>query len=232
MNSPYYSTGFSPAQTQARESSLIQRVCYLLCTTLLVTAAAAYYAGSIGMDGRWFIPLMIGTFACVIGMNLARTKPALGLVLLYAFSVMWGLLLGPMLAAIARGYPLGATIIGEAASLSAVIVAGIGAYVWISNKDFGYLGKYLLWAVIGLIVVGLIGMFVHFSAGGSLLYSIVGAAIFVGFTLYDFSNIKHRYGPNDYVLATVGLYLDFLNLFMFLLQILMALSGGGGSRRN
>lgn len=232
MNSPYYSNNFSPAQTQARETTLIQRVCYLLCTALLVTAAAAYYAASIGMDGRWFFPLMIGTFACVFGMGFARNKPAIGLVLLYVLSVLWGLLLGPMLAAIVRGYALGATIIGEAAGLSAVIVAGIGTYVWITNKDFGYLGKFLFWAVIGLIVVGLIGMFVSFGAGGSLLYSIVGAAIFVGFTLYDFSNIKHRYGPNDYVLATVGLYLDFLNLFMFLLQILLSLSGGGGSRRN
>ncbi len=86
--------------------------------------------------------------------------------------------------------------------------------------------------LIALIVVGVVGIFVHFSAGAHLLYSVVGAALFVGFTLYDFSNIKHRFGPNDYVMATVSLYLDFLNLFLFLLQILMSLSGGGGSRRN
>lgn len=231
MNSPYYSSNFSPAQSQARETTLIQRVSYLLCTALLVTAAAAYYAASINLDNRWFIPLMIGTLVCVFAMSFARTKPALGLVLLYALSVMEGLLMGPLLASIVRGYALGATIIGEAAGLSAVLVAGLGTYVWISNKDFGYLGKFLFWALLGLIVVGLIGMFVHFGAAGSLLYAIVGAALFVGFTLYDFSNIKHRFGPNDYVLATVGLYLDFLNLFWFLLQILLTLSGGGGSSR-
>jgi len=133
---------------------------------------------------------------------------------------------------IARGYANGAVIIGEAATLSAVIIAGLGTYVWLSNKDFGGLGKFLVWGIGGLIVVSLVGMFVHMSPGVHLLYAFVGAAIFVGFTLYDFSNIKLRYGQNDYVIATVALYLDFLNMFWFLLQILLSLSGGGSSRRN
>ena len=82
-------------------------------------------------------------------------------------------------------------------------------------------------------MVGLIGLFARFSTGFSLIYSLGGAALFVGFTLYDFSNIKRRYGPNDYVIATVQLYLDFLNLFWFLLRILSILSGnGGGGRRS
>ncbi len=229
-NNPYYARP-SVGMTRAGETTLISRVAYLLCTTLLVTAAAAYYAAQAGLGREWFVPLMIGTFVCVIGINFTRSKPLLSLVLLYGLSLMEGLLLGPMLGAIARGYPYGASIIGEAATLSAVIVAGVGSYVWISGKDFGGLGKFLMIGIIGLIVVGLIGIFVHFSAGAHLLYSIVGAALFVGFTLYDFSNIKHRFGPNDYVMATVSLYLDFLNLFLFLLQILMSLSGGG-SRRN
>lgn len=231
MNNPYYSN-FAPAQTRAQETTLIQRVSYLLSTALVCTAAAAWYADSIRLSSAWFMPLMIGTLVCVFAMSFAQKarSGALGLVLLYALSVMEGLLLGPMLGAIARGYSLGSAIIGEAAGLSALIVAGVGTYVWISNKDFGGIGKYLVWALIGLLVVGLIGLFVSFGHAGSLLYSIVGAAIFVGFTLYDFSNIKHRFGPDDYVIATVALYLDFLNLFLFLLQILMSLSGGGSRR--
>lgn len=230
-NNPYYARP-TAGLTRAGETSLISRVSYLLCTTLLVTAAAAYYAAQVSLGRQWFLPLALGTFACVFGINFTRTKPVLSLALLYGLSILEGLLIGPMLGAIARGYPYGASIIGEAATLSAVIVAGVGSYVWISGKDFGNIGKYLMVGLIGLIVVGVVGIFVHFSAGAHLLYSVVGAALFVGFTLYDFSNIKHRFGPNDYVMATVSLYLDFLNLFLFLLQILMSLSGGGGSRRN
>ncbi len=225
-NNPYYAGG----QSVAAANSLISRVSYLLCTALLVTAAAAWWAAQARLSPALFLPLMIGTFACVIGLNFTRTKPGLSLALLYALSVMEGLLMGPLLNVIARGYGNGAAVIGEAATLSAVIVAGLGAYVWISGKDFGGIGKFLFWALLGLIVLGLLRFFVAFSPGVNLIYSIGGAAIFAGFTLYDFSNIKFRYGPNDYVIATVALYLDFLNLFWFLVQILLSL--GGGSRRN
>ncbi len=229
-NQPYnpYATG----QSVSAANALLQRVSYLLCTALLVTAGAAYWAASAHLSPALFLPLMLGTFGCVIGLSFARNNPSLSLVLLYGLSVMEGLLMGPLLGMIARGYPYGAAVIGEAAVLSAVIVAGLGTYVWVSGKDFGAIGKYLIFALIGLIVVGLIGYFVQFSPGLSLAYAVVGALIFAGFTLYDFSNIKFRYGPNDYVLATVGLYLDFLNLFWFLVQILLSLSGGGSSRRS
>ena len=220
------------AQSEAGANALIQRVSYLLCTALLVTAGAAWWAAASHLSPALFFPLMIGTLVCVVALSFTRTNPALSLGLLYALSVMEGLLMGPLLSVIARNYAYGSAVIGEAALLSAVIVAGLGSYVWISGKDFGGLGKFLIFAVIGLIVVGLVGAFVHFSPGANLLYAVVGAAIFVGFTLYDFSNIKFRYGQNDYVIATVALYLDFLNLFWFLVQILLTLSGGGSSRRN
>jgi FtsH-binding integral membrane protein len=68
--------------------------------------------------------------------------------------------------------------------------------------------------------------------GFQMAISLAIVGLFVGFALYDFSNIKLRYGPNDFVIATVALYLDFLNLFMAILRILMMLAGGGNSRRN
>jgi len=223
--SPYYSI----TNSRSSELTLMQRVSFLLCSALLVTSGAAYWADSVHLSYGLFLPLGIGTLVCVFALYQTRNH-SLGLGLLYLLSVLEGLLMGPMLGAIARGYSMGSAIIGEAATLSAIIVAGIGAYVWISNKDFGGIGRTLMWALVGLLVVGLIGIFVHMSAGFHLIYAIAGAAIFVGFTLYDFSNIKHRYGPDQYVIATVGLYLDFLNLFWYLVQILMIL--GGGSRRN
>ena len=193
MNSPYYYNSAQAARTG--EATLIQRVSYLLCTALLCTAAAAYYAASAGLGPQWFLPIMIGTFACAFGVSFTRTKPVVSLVLLYGLSVLEGLLIGPLLGRIAHGYPLGSVIIGEAAGLSALLMAGLGTYVWMSSRDFGGLGKFLFWGLLGLLAVGLIGMFVHWSAGGHLLYAIIGAAIFVGFTLYDFSNIKRRFGP-------------------------------------
>jgi FtsH-binding integral membrane protein len=225
MNNPYYAYSGSVV----REATLIQRVCYLLCTSLLVTAAAAWWA-SINLSPALWIPLAIGTFVCVFALRFARGNSALGLFLLYLLSVLEGLMIGPLLGMIVRGFSLGGVIVAEAAAISAIIVAGVGTYAWMSSKDFGYLGRTLFWALIGLIVIGVLGLFVHFTQGFGLIYALAGVAIFTGFVLYDISNIKNRFGPEDAVIATVSLYLDFLNIFWYVLQILLYVTGGGGRR--
>jgi modulator of FtsH protease len=227
-----YQSNYAPIQSIQSQSSLIQRVSYLLCTALLVTALSAYIARD--WSPTLGLPLMIGTFACVVALSFTRNNPAIGLLLLYALSIMEGLMMGPLLAMIARGFPFGGMIVAEATGLSGVIVAGLGSYVWISNKDFGYLGKTLFIALIAIVVISIVAMFWHtLAAMGQfqMLISLAIVAVFVGFTLYDFSNIKLRYGPNDFVIATVALYLDFINLFWAILQILMMLASGGSGRR-
>jgi len=224
-NNPYYAYSGSVV----REATLIQRVCYLLCSALLVTAAAAWWASTNLSPALW-MPLAIGTLICVFALNFARANQPLSLFLLYLLSLLEGLMMGPVLGAIVRGFSMGGTIVAESAVISAIIVAGVGTYAWMSSKDFGYLGKMLFWALIALIVIGVIGMFVTFGHGFGLVYALAGVAIFTGFVLYDVSNIKRRYGPDDAVIATVNLYLDFLNIFWFVLQILLSVSGGGRSR--
>ncbi|MCW3060371.1 MAG: yccA, partial [Capsulimonas sp.] len=208
-NNPYYSV----PRSAVGETTLIQRVCYLLATSLLVTAGAAWWAATANLPRGLFLPLAIGTIVCVFAISFTRRQPVVSLLLLYALSVMEGLIMGPVLGMIARGFTMGPMIIAESAALSALLVVGLGSYVWISNKDFGGLGKMLFWALIGLLVVGVISMFVNMGGAGTLIYSLAGTAIFCGFVLYDVSNIKHRFGPEDYVMATVQLYLDFINLF-------------------
>jgi modulator of FtsH protease len=227
---PYY----SPIQQSAyAEASLIQRVSYMLCTALLVTAGCAYLGQ--GLSPALFLPFAIGTFACVFGVSATRNNPLLSGFLLYLLSALEGLMIGPLIGTITTHLPYGGIVVGEAFALTAIIVAGAGSYVWITNKDFGHLGKTLFYALIGVVVISLISLFWHSLAamsGFQLGLSLFIVVLFTGFTLYDFSNIKNRYGPQDYVVATVALYLDFLNLFMAILRILMMFAGGGNSRRN
>ena len=225
-NNPYYASSGSVV----REATLIQRVCYLLCMSLLVTAGAAWWAAATQLSTALWLPLAIGTFVCVFALRFARGNQPLGLFLLFLLSALEGLMMGPVLGALVRGFTMGGAIVAESAAISAIIVAGVGTYAWMSSKDFGYLGKTLFWALIGLIVIGVIGMFVSFGSGFGLIYALAGVAIFTGFVLYDVSNIKRRYGPDDYVVATVSLYLDFLNIFWYVLQILLSVTGGGGRR--
>jgi uncharacterized protein len=221
---PYYAVSNSAAQA----NTLLSRVAYLLCTALLVTAAGCWLGRD--MSPALFWPLGIGTIAVVFGINFAKNNPPLGLFLLYVLSLLEGLLLAPLISMYMRSNA-GSEMVGAAFGTTAILMAGLGAYVWISGADFKGLGKLLMYALVGLVLIGVLGFFIrplfanpHFN----MLYSLFGVAIFTGFTLYDFSNIKNRYGPNDFVMATVSLYLDFLNLFLFLLRIMSMLSGGGG----
>ena len=223
---PYYAA----ANSAADSTSLLSKVSYLLCTALVVTAAGCWL-GQNESPGL-MLPLGLATFACVFGINMARNNAALSLGLLYLLSLLEGLFLSPLISMLVKSGTAGSEIVGAAFGMTAVLMAGLGTYVWISGKDFSGIGKFLCFAVIGLIVVGLIGFFVRplmMNPQFNMAYSLLGVAIFIGFTLYDFSNIRTRFGPNDYVVATVALYLDFLNLFLFILRIL-GMSGGGNRR--
>jgi len=77
-----------------------------------------------------------------------------------------------------------------------------------------------------LIVWGMLNSFFDFGLGGRMVFSLVGALFFVGYILYDTSLIVHHLGPDDYIMAVVSLYLDIINLFLYLLELLRMLQGG------
>ena len=65
-----------------------------------------------------------------------------------------------------------------------------------------------------------------FGGVGHTVFALIGALLFCGFILYDTSNLIHVLGPDDYIIAAVQLYLDIINLFLYLLEILRMLQGG------
>jgi FtsH-binding integral membrane protein len=227
MNDRAYYGAFARTRSEAL---LLQRVCYLLSTSLIVTALMAY-AGS-DLNPGLALPLFIGMLVCLFALQAARKVPVLNLALFYGFSALMGLFFAPSLAMIARYVPNGSHMISLAFCLSAATVGGVGTYVWTTARDFSHWGRKLtigLWVLIG---VGLLAWFVPGMQGApiQLLYSGAIVVLFTGFLFYDFSNIRLRYGVDDYIPAAISLYLDFVNLFWAILQILLTLSGGGRSR--
>lgn len=97
-----------------------------------------------------------------------------------------------------------------------------------TKKDLGFIGKFALMAVIGLIIASVVNMFVH-SEGFELIISYAGVLIFSGLTAYDSQKIKNMIGEygtevteGTQKLALMGaltLYLDFINMFIYLLRI-------------
>lgn len=112
-------------------------------------------------------------------------------------------------------YVLMAAFITLSIFLSLTIVA------WLSGIDFSFLGGFLSVCLSLLIVVSLFSMATGFRLG--YLWSVFGALVFCGYILFDTQMIISRYGYDDVLLASIELYLDILNLFLYILQILKEL---------
>ncbi|EFJ21534.1 hypothetical protein SELMODRAFT_150230 [Selaginella moellendorffii] len=159
-----------------------------------------------------FLPLIL---LCVI--HPYRQSHPINLILLGIFTVCLSLPVG-ISCAFTRG-----DIVLEALILTAAIGFGLTAYTYWAAKrgqDFSFLGPFLFVAVIILILWGLIQSFFPITSLGTSIYAGIGALIFSAYIVYDTDNLIKRFDYDDYVWASIALYLDILNLFLALLQLL------------
>lgn len=111
-------------------------------------------------------------------------------------------------------------IVLQALLLTSAIFSILTAYVHITKKDFSFLGGGLFCALGVLILWGFINMFLPLGPMGRMVYSLAGAMIFVLYILYDTSLIMKHLSPDDYVIGAINLYLDIINLFLLILDML------------
>ncbi|CAG0942716.1 partial Modulator of FtsH protease YccA, partial [Anaerolineae bacterium] len=131
-------------------------------------------------------------------------------------------LLGPILQ-VALHLKNGAQLVGMAAGGTGLVFFGLATLATVTKKDFSFMGKFLFIGLILLIVASLANIFLAIPAL-SLTISAMAVLIFSAYILYDVSRIVHG-GETNYVMATLGLYLNIYNLFVSLLQLLMAFAG-------
>jgi FtsH-binding integral membrane protein len=192
---------------------------------LLVTAAVAYVVQSntrlIEWAGENFFILFMAqlgiVFAISLGIKKISAVAALGLFFVYAAS------LGITIGLIVTAYTTGSVV---AAFVSASAIFGSAAiYGAVTKRSLVGLGPILFMGLIGLLVAMLINMFLVNNTA-SLLISIVGVVIFTALTAYDVQRIQNgdlavATGSMEKgaVIAALSLYLDFINIFLFLLRI-------------
>eukprot|EP00871_Galdieria_phlegrea_P005586 jgi/Galph1/6028/GphlegSOOS_G4726.1 len=115
-------------------------------------------------------------------------------------------------------------IVFQAFLLTALVFTSLTAYCFNSKKDFSFLGGFLWAALLCLFGAAMVNMVLgwtgNYSPGFSFLISVVGSLIFCGYILFDTSLLINHLSPDEYVLASISLYLDVINLFMYLLRIL------------
>ena len=106
----------------------------------------------------------------------------------------------------------------QAGAATALFMAGIGAFGYSTKKDLSVIGRVSLLALIGLIVFGIIAIFINIPAE-DLLFSILGLVIFAGLTMFDFQRLRRTTDTNAAPFMAASIFLDALNVFLFFLRI-------------
>lgn len=151
-----------------------------------------------------------------------RGKPV-GYPFVFAFCFISGITIFP---AVQYYLGVGGTgLIIQAFALTTAIFAGLAVYAYYSKRDFSFLRGFLMVGVLALIGLGLISLFTGgFSEPVSLAIAFAGIMVFAGFVLYDVSQYKHGVADELIPLAVLGMYLTFINLFLYILRFIGILS--------
>lgn len=223
-----YGYGSQPAVTLTHSVSKVMRGVYLrMFLGLIVTAVTAFYVASqesvmyaIFSTRFAFWGLIIAELACVFVISGAINKISSGVaaLLFYVYAVINGVVFSSLFWAFDM----------KSLCYTFLITAGVfGAmtiYGYMTRTDLTKFGSFLFMALIGLIITSVVNIFVANSALEWII-SFAGVAIFIGLTAWDTQKIKQmvQYGDSSQMgkIATLGalsLYLDFINLFLYLLR--------------
>jgi FtsH-binding integral membrane protein len=202
----------APARDQAH-TLFAQTMSYVAATAALFALGA--YLGR-NLTGGVGIIAFIAAFAALIGMQFAaRHSQQLTTVLLGAFGLLIGVALAPVLAVYASMDP---QALWQAGGATALFIAGFGAAGYATRRDLTAIARVAFWALLALIVFGIVLIFVHIP-GGVLIYSVLGLAIFAAFTMFDFQRLRRSADIRTAPLLAASIFLDILNVFLFFLQI-------------
>ena len=189
-------------------------------TKYLTSFGAAIYTSPL----KWVV--MFAPLAFVFGFGAAvnRLSASAAQTIFYLFAAVMGLSISSIFLVFT-----GESII-QVFLVTAIAFAGLSLYGYTTKRDLSAMGTFLVMGVIGLIVASLINIFVASSAMAFAI-SVIGVLIFAGLTAYDTQNIKNTYlqmahhGDEEWlgkaaIMGSLSLYLNFINMFMFLLQLL------------
>lgn len=209
--------------------SFIRKIYTIISLQLLLTIAVASIIVMVRPISVFFattqaglviyILLIISPFVVLCPLHYYHQRHPVNYFLLGLFTLTLSFAIG-----LTCAYTSGKVIL-EAAILTAVVVVSLTLYTfWAAKRgqDFNFLGPFLFGAVMVLLVFGLIQMFFPLGKISVMIYGGLASIIFCGYILYDTDNLIKRYSYDEYIWASVALYLDIINLFLSLLTIFRA----------
>ncbi len=213
----YYSPspGYAPtAATRDQTATLFGQVMWLVAFAAGVFTLGCY-AGR-HLSPGWSILWFIAGFGCLIALNFAvRRGGGAGIALLMGVGLFLGLAMGPAVAYYSTTSP---QAVWEAAGATALFMAGFGSVGYATRRDLSALGRISFFALIALILFGIVLIFVRIPAA-EMLYSILGLVIFAGLTMFDFQRLRRSRDISSAPVLAASIFLDALNVFLFFLRI-------------
>ena len=230
--------GAQTAQIDAGLRAHMNKVYGLMSVGMLLTGGVAWAVGtsdallSIFRDPVTLSPNILGwvvMFAPLLmvfafGAAINRLSQAGAQLFFYAFAAVMGLSLAWIFKAF-TGVSIAQTFL-----VTAISFAGLSLYGYTTKKDLSGMGTFLMMGLIGLIVASIVNLFLG-SGALAFAISVIGLLIFAGLTAFDTQNIKNTYiqhaahGDQEWlgkaaIIGALNLYMNFINMFMFLLQFL------------
>lgn len=224
---PNYQVASNTHALSESAHKVLRNTYMMLGLSMVPTVIGAMIGMSINFAFAAASPILfaIGSLAVIFGLFFAISatrNSSMGVVLLLVLTFVMGVLLGPILQ-VALSLSNGAELVGLAAGGTGIIFMTLAGIASTTKRDFSFMGNFLLIGIILLIVASLANLFFQIPAL-SLALSGVAVLLFSGFILYDVNRIV-RGGETNYVMATLSLYISIYQLFVNLLQLLMAFAG-------
>lgn len=220
--------GLSQSQIESSQVQFMQKVYAWMVGGLGLTGLLAYYVYD---SGLWMslapYNLFIGLATIGLVFFLSFRIDKLSATAASGIFIAYALLNGLFFSSIFAAYELGA--IFNAFFVSAGAFAALSVYGFTTKKDLSAFGKFLFMGLVGIILISLINTFFVESSALNTTISIIGVLLFAGLTAYDtqrLKNMHHYYMQNNElarkgaVMGALALYLDFINMFLFILQLM------------
>lgn len=167
----------------------------------------------------WIV--FIAELALIFTSSIWSTKRPLNYYLFSLFAFLTGVTLTPLL--LMAAMTAGSAVIVKALLATVLMFAATGAIGWTTNKSLAGMRGFLMATLIGMVIIGVIGIFIPWGSNFEMIYSGIGVLLFSGYTMYDFQRIK-SYPEDRYIDAALNIYLDVFNLFIFILRLMISLS--------
>lgn len=198
-------------------NKLIRNTYMLLSLTLLFSAVTASVSVMLRMPPMTYL-VSVGIAFALMWLVLPRTADsASGLGVVFAITGLLGFALGPILSMYLK-LPHGPQLVATALGGTGIIFLGLSTYALTTRRDFNFMGGFLFVGMLVVLGASLANIFLAIPAL-SLAMSAVIVMLMSGFILFDTSRMVHG-GVDNYILATIGLYMNIFNLFISLLQLL------------